>query len=97
MNIEKSRHSQCENDGIFFNYSASLLHSAKSLSTYSVSFTFVKELTRGTTISPTIYRHSYDSEKKLYDDIDDFVLLWYNSVRPHSANGGLSPRQKRLA
>lgn len=47
--------------------------------------------------SELIYQHSYDSDKKLYDDIDDFVLLWYNSVRPHSANGGLSPWQKRLA
>ena len=47
--------------------------------------------------SELIYQHSYSSEDKLFADIDDYVLLWYNSVRPHSFNNGLAPWQKRLA
>ncbi len=47
--------------------------------------------------SELIYQHSYDSEDKLYADVDDYVLLWYNSVRPHSFNNGLTPWQKRSA
>ena len=35
--------------------------------------------------SELIYQHSYSSEEKLFADIDDYVLLWYNSVRPHSS------------
>ena len=47
--------------------------------------------------SELIYQHSYSSEKKLFADIDDYVLLWYNSVRPNSFNNGLTPWQKRIA
>ena len=47
--------------------------------------------------SELIYHHSYSCEDKLFSDIDDYVLLWYNSVRPHSFNNGLTPWQKRLA
>ena len=47
--------------------------------------------------SEIIYQHSYSSEDKLFADIDDYVLLWYNSVRPHSFNNGLTPWQKRMA
>ena len=47
--------------------------------------------------SNLIYQHSYSSEDKLFADIDDYVLLWYNSVRPHSFNNGLTPWQKRMA
>ena len=47
--------------------------------------------------SELIYQHSYTSDNKLFSDIDDYVLLWYNSVRPHSFNNGLAPWQKRLA
>ena len=47
--------------------------------------------------SELIYQHSYTSEDKLFADIDDYVLLWYNSVRPHSFNNGLTPWQKRMA
>ena len=43
-----------------------------------------------------LYLHSYDSEEMLYSDIDDFLLLWYNPVRPHSFNNGLAPWQKRF-
>ena len=41
--------------------------------------------------SELIYQHSYTCEDKLFADIDDYVLLWYNSVRPHSFNNGLTP------
>ena len=47
--------------------------------------------------SELIYQHTYASESKLFSDIDDYVLLWYNSVRPHSFNNGLTPWQKRSA
>lgn len=47
--------------------------------------------------SKLIYHHSYSCEDKLFSDIEDYVLLWYNSVRPHSLNNGLTPWQKRLA
>lgn len=47
--------------------------------------------------SELIYHHSYSCEDKLFSDIEDYVLLWYNSVRPHSFNNGLTPWQKRLA
>ena len=47
--------------------------------------------------SELIYQHSYSCEEKLFSDIEDYVLLWYNSVRPHSFNNGLTPWQKRLA
>ena len=47
--------------------------------------------------SELIYQHSYTCEDKLFADIDDYVLLWYNSVRPHSFNNGLTPWQKRMA
>ncbi|HCD69292.1 MAG TPA: hypothetical protein DEQ68_01575 [Ruminococcaceae bacterium] len=47
--------------------------------------------------SELVYHHSYSCEDKLFSDIDDYVLLWYNSVRPHSFNNGLTPWQKRLA
>ena len=47
--------------------------------------------------SELIYHHSYSCEDKLFSDIGDYVLLWYNSVRPHSFNNGLTPWQKRLA
>ena len=47
--------------------------------------------------SELIYHHSYDSEDALYNDIQNYVLLGYNSVRPHSFNNGLTPWQKRFA
>ena len=46
--------------------------------------------------SELIYHHSYSCEDKLFSDIEDYVLLWYNSVRPHSFSNGLTPWQKRL-
>lgn len=46
--------------------------------------------------SELIYQHSYSCEDKLLSDIENYVLLWYNSVRPHSFNNGLTPWQKRL-
>ena len=38
-----------------------------------------------------IYQQAYSFEEKLFADIDDYVLLWYNSIRPHSFNNGLTP------
>jgi len=47
------------------------------------------------TLSKAISQHP--CEEKLFSDIENYVLLWYNSVKPHSFNNGLNPWQKRLA
>lgn len=47
--------------------------------------------------SELIYHHSYSCEDKLFSDIENYVLLWCNSVRPHSFNNSLISWQKRLA
>lgn len=44
-----------------------------------------------------IYHHNYYNEAQLYAAISDFAYLWYNLVRPHSYNGGLTPTKKRAA
>jgi len=41
-----------------------------------------------------IYIHTYDSAAVLNRDINDFVRH-YNTKRPHKANGGLAPLEKR--
>jgi transposase InsO family protein len=42
-----------------------------------------------------IYHYSYVSDDKLNEAVSDFAYVWYNHVRPHSYNGGLTPMQKR--
>lgn len=41
--------------------------------------------------------YSFDSTEKLDQGIYDFVYVKYNHVRPHSYNGGLTPRAARCA
>lgn len=45
--------------------------------------------------SELIYNYTYSSDEKLNKVITDFAYVWYNHVRPHSYNGGLTPGQKR--
>ena len=42
-----------------------------------------------------IYNYTYTSDDQLNEAITDFAYVWYNHVRPHSYNDGLTPAQKR--
>lgn len=42
-----------------------------------------------------IYHYTYSSDDKLSEAVSDFAYIWYNYVRPHSYNDGLTPMQKR--
>ncbi len=42
-----------------------------------------------------IYHYTYSTDDKLNEAISDFAYIWYNHVRPHSYNDGLTPMQKR--
>jgi hypothetical protein len=44
-----------------------------------------------------ICHHYYRSEKQLYLAVSDFAFLWYNHIRPHAFNKGLTPFQKRCS
>ena len=45
--------------------------------------------------SELIYNYTYTSDEKLNEAITEFAYVWYNHVRPHSYNDGLTPAQKR--
>lgn len=45
--------------------------------------------------SELVYNYEYSSDEKLNEGISDFAYVWYNHVRPHSYNDGLTPAQKR--
>ena len=49
--------------------------------------------------SELIYNYTYSSssDEKLNEAITDFAYVWYNHVRPHSYNGGLTRRKKERA
>ena len=38
-----------------------------------------------------IYHHYFHSDEELNEAINDFAYVWYNHVRPHTFNGGLTP------
>ncbi len=42
-----------------------------------------------------IYQNIYYSADTLDEAVSDYVFLWYNHVRPHSYNGGLTPFETR--
>ncbi len=42
-----------------------------------------------------IYHHCYPDEDALYKAVDDFAYVWYNHLRPHTFNGGLTPFEAR--
>ena len=37
----------------------------------------------------------YHNDKELDSDIDNFAYVWYNHLRPHSFNNGLTPFEAR--
>ena len=68
---------------------AQIYHERKGIPGYRLMTILLKN--KGVSISGTTC-HKY-----MFADIDDYVLLWYNSVRSHSFNNGLTPWQKRIA
>ena len=42
-----------------------------------------------------IYQNIYYSPETLDEAVNHYVFLWYNHVRPHSYNGGLTPFEAR--
>lgn len=38
-----------------------------------------------------IYHHYFHSDEELDGAVKDFAYVWYNHVRPHTFNGGLTP------
>ena len=43
-----------------------------------------------------IYQNNYRTVKELDDATYEFAYIWYNQIRPHSANGYLTPHEKRF-
>jgi putative transposase len=43
-----------------------------------------------------IYQNNYRTAKELDDATYEFAYIWYNQIRPHSANGYLTPYEKRF-
>jgi putative transposase len=42
-----------------------------------------------------IYHHYYHNDKELNEAVNNFAYVWYNHVRPHTFNGGLTPFKAR--
>lgn len=42
-----------------------------------------------------IYLNKFENEKQLDEAVNKYVYVWYNHVRPHSYNGGLTPFEAR--
>lgn len=42
-----------------------------------------------------IYHHYYHNDWELNESINNFAYVWYNHVRPHTFNGGLTPFEAR--
>ena len=42
-----------------------------------------------------IYHHYYHNDKELDNAVNNFAYVWYNHVRPHSFNKGLTPFEAR--
>lgn len=38
-----------------------------------------------------INHHYFHNDAELNETVNDFSYVWYNHVRPHSFNGGLTP------
>ena len=43
-----------------------------------------------------IYHHRYPDDNSFDKAVSDFAFYWYNHIRPHSFNGGLTPFQARM-
>ncbi len=42
-----------------------------------------------------VYHHHYHNDEELNSAINDYAYVWYNHVRPHTFNGGLTPFEAR--
>jgi putative transposase len=42
-----------------------------------------------------IYHHHYRTENELYAAVEDYAYVYYNIMRPHTANNHLTPFEKR--
>ncbi|WP_152967809.1 integrase core domain-containing protein, partial [Oxobacter pfennigii] len=42
-----------------------------------------------------IYHHYYHNDRELNESVNYFSYVWYNHVRPHSFNEGLTPFEAR--
>lgn len=42
-----------------------------------------------------IYHHYYHNDSELNEAVNNFAYVWYNHVRPHTFNGGLTPFEAR--
>lgn len=42
-----------------------------------------------------IYQNTYYNEEALDDAVNKYIFLWYNHLRPHSHNSGLTPFEAR--
>jgi putative transposase len=42
-----------------------------------------------------IYHHYYHNDNELNEAVNNFAYVWYNHVRPHTFNGGLTPFEAR--
>jgi len=42
-----------------------------------------------------IYHHYYHNGNELNEAVNNFAYIWYNHVRPHTFNGGLTPFEAR--
>ena len=45
--------------------------------------------------SEFIYLHKFEDEKQLDSAVNRYVYVWYNHIRPHSYNRGLTPFEAR--
>lgn len=41
--------------------------------------------------------HEYQTEKPLYEAVEEFAYVYYNHVRPHRYNGYRTPYEARIA
>ena len=105
-----SQHPQVLKNGVVLHSDRGSQYTSKEFTDYCSAYNVTQSMSRAgcpydnvpmeryfnTLKSELIYQHSYSCEDKLLSDIENYVLLWYNSVRPHSFNNGLTPWQKRL-
>ena len=47
--------------------------------------------------SELIYLNKFQNEAQLNAAVNKYVYVWYNHIRPHSYNGGLTPREARIS
>ncbi len=45
--------------------------------------------------SELIYHQKFETDLQLDETINKYVYVWYNHIRPHSYNGGLTPFEAR--